>query len=443
MPSAPAARAWRLPRLVRTRLDQPQHRTSYYLTLNNGMGAATGILFWLLLARVAGLGPSTIGVGYTVVALAILVGTLAKGGFDTALLLKVPSTGSAEGHRLLWFAFGLAATVALALTLAAASTALALRLLPGLDPLAWALVGAVALLMLLTWLQDAYFLARGHARMTFERNLVLTAGRLLLPLPVVLLALAHPVPLSWGLALLASALAGAIRIRSLPVHAVPGTGVPRRAFLRTATRNISGGAAEALPGLLLAPLVLALEGAEAAAYFGIAWTAASLLFQVSAVIGRSALAQMARGATPDVPAALRKGVAEHLWVVAPLAILVGLFAAPLLSVFGPAYAREGSLPLVLLCASVLAVAPVSLHLAVLRSRDRGLPLVVFPVAMLLALAATAPVLGMRYGLAGIAVAWVAANVPFGVYAAWRLRRELREVTPLARPSPVAGRPDLE
>src|SRR5688572_33017063 len=98
MAPTPATLAWRLPRLLRSRLDQPQHRTAYYLTLNNVMGAATGILFWLLLARVAGLGPSVIGVGYTVVALAIMVATVAKGGFDTALLLKVPGTGSADGR---------------------------------------------------------------------------------------------------------------------------------------------------------------------------------------------------------------------------------------------------------------------------------------------------------------------------------------------------------
>lgn len=441
MAPTPATLARLLPRLVRSRLRQPQHRTAYFLTLNNVLGAATGILFWLLLARVAGLGPSVIGIGYTIVALGILVATAAKGGFDTALLLKVPGTGSSEGLGLLSFASTVAAGVALVLTVAAAAVALGLQLLPGLDAFAWALVGGIAVLLLVTWFQDAYFLALGHARMTFERNLVLMAGRLLLPLPVVLLALAHPVPLTWGLALLASALAGGLRIHSFP-HRV-GSQVPRRVFLRTATRNISGGAAEALPGLLLAPLVFALEGAEAAAYFGIAWTAAALVFQISAVIGRSALSQMAQNGPQGRPSAIRKGVAQHVWVVAPLAVLVALFAGPLLGVFGAAYAREGSQTLVLLCASTLVVAPVSLYLAVLRARDRTRPLLVFPVAMMLALAATAPLLGLRYGLVGIALAWFAANTPFGLYAAWRLRREVREVMPLAHPSPVAGRADLE
>ena len=442
MAPTPATLAWRLPQAVRRRLDQPQHRSAFFLTLNNVMGAATGVLFWLLLARVAGLGPAVIGIGYTIVSLGTLVGLLAKGGFDTALLLKVPGAGSAEGRSLLSFGYAVSAGLALLLTLALAASALGLGLMPGLDGFGWALVGAIALLMLLTWLQDAYLVAVGNARVIFERNLFLTAGRLLLPLPLVLLAFAHPVPLTWGLALAASAVVGAVRIRALPART--GAAPPRRAFLRTAARNVTGGAAEFLPGLLLVPLVFALEGPEAAAYFGIAWTAASLVFQISGVIGRSALAQMVQAGPAGTPSALRKGILEHVWVVAPLALLVALFAKPLLGLFGAAYASEGALVLVILCASIVAVAPASLYLAVLRARDRSRPLVAFPVAMILGLAALAPLLGLRHGLVGIAAAWFAANAPFGAYAAFRLHRETRPgVMPYAETATVLGRADLE
>ncbi|MFA5945267.1 MAG: hypothetical protein WC876_12490 [Candidatus Thermoplasmatota archaeon] len=433
--------AWRLPKVVQTHLAQPQHRTAYYLTLNNFLGAATGVLFWILLARVAGLSPALVGVGYTVVALGTMIGVVAKGGLDTALVLKVPGTASADGRRLLTFGFAVATGVCVALTVALAAIALGFGALPELDGFGWALVGAIAVLMVLTWLQDAYFLALGHARLTFERNLVLTAGRLLLPVPVVLLAFAQPVPLTWGLALVASALVGAARSRSLPQRT--GRSVPRREFLATATRNVSSGAAEVLPGLLLAPLVLALEGPEAAAYFGIAWTAAALLFQTSGSIGRSALAQMVQAGPQGTASAIRKAAAEHLWIVVPLALLVGLFASPLLALFGPAYAREGSHVLVLLAASTVVVAPVSLYLAVLRSRDRTPQLVAFPAALVVCLTVAAPLLGARYGLDGIALAWVAANTPFGLYAAWRLRREAREVMPLVGSALVLRRADLE
>jgi O-antigen/teichoic acid export membrane protein len=251
------------------------------------------------------------------------------------------------------------------------------------------------------------------------------------------------VALTWLAALAASAFVGVLRARTVPPR--EGSAVPRRAFLQSSGRNLSGGAAEALPGLLLAPLVLAVDGPAAAAYFGMAWTAASLVFQTSAAIGRSALAQMIQAGAGGRAAAVRKGVVQHLWLVAPLAVLGSLFAPRLLALFGPAYAEQGGAVLALLCASAVFVAPTSLYLAVLRARDRSLALILFPAAMVVSLAVLAPALDARLGLIGVALAWLLSNVPFGAYAAWRLHQEVQGVTPLAPPAaaPVARPLDLE
>jgi O-antigen/teichoic acid export membrane protein len=441
MGTSKGSHRWRLPQVLRSHLAERQHRTAYFLTLSNLLGAATGVLFWLLLVRVAGLDPTLIGIGYSVVALGTLVGLLAKGGLDTAILLKVPASASADGRRLLTIGFGVATCVAILMTTVLAASALGFGFFPDLDGLAWVLVGVIAVLLVLTWLQDAYFVALGQAGRSLERNFVLSVGRLMLPLPVVLLAFAQPVPLTWALALGASAAVGLVRIRTMPQRT--GRTVPGSEFFRTAARNVSGGAAEFLPGLLLVPLVLLLEGPEAAAYFGIAWTAAALLFQISGAIGRGALAQMVQAGPAGTRSAVRKGAMQHLWLVAPLTIAVGLLAAPLLSIFGAAYASNGAGVLAILCASILVVAPAWLYLAVLRSQDRTWPLVALPVALLLALVVLAPLLGARYGLVGIAFAWFLANTPFGLYGAVQLSRQPREVISLAQPGTVRGRLDLE
>lgn len=440
--AAPArASAVTLYQRVRLHLSEGQHRTAYYLTINNLMGAATGFVFWILLARLGGLSPAVLGVGYTVVALGTLVGVIAKGGLDTALLQKSPGATRVDGHRLLLFGFMVGAGVAVVLTAAMALASNVRGILPDLTLMGWALVAAIAILLVVCWLQDAYFVALGHARFSFERNLVLSIGRLLLPLPVIALAVAHPVPLTWTLALGASVIAGTVRARSIPER--EGRRVPRREFLQSAARNVSGGAAEFLPGLLLAPLVLALDGPESAAYFGIAWTAAALIFQTSGAIGRSALAHMIKAGPQGRPSAIRKGVVEHLWIVAPLAVLLGVLAPQFLGIFGRAYAQQGAPVLVILCVSAVFVAPTSLYLAVLRSRDRSFALVAFPAAMIVSLLVWAPILGSRYGLNGVAVAWLISNVPFGAYAAWRLHRETLEVMPFANAAPVAYRADME
>lgn len=421
---------------LRVHLAQGQHRTAYILTLNTALGAATGFLFWLLFARLAGLGAAGMGLGYAAVALGTGVAVVAKGGLDTALIQCVPGASRRQGVRLLAVALATGAGLAMLLTGALAGAARLGGALPDLGLASWALVAAIAALLVATWLQDAYFVALGAAGATLGRNLVLSAGRLLLPLPMVALAVAHPVALTWTLALAASAVAGLLRARRLP-RRVGRDDIPAWAFLRGSLRSITGGAAEFLPGLLLAPLVLAIDGPRAAAYFGIAWTAAALLFQVSAAIGRSAFAHMVQRGPAGQRDAIRRGVLEHLLVVAPVAVVVGLFAPQLLALFGPGYAAEGATVLSILCLSILFVAPSSLYLAVLRARAASRALVLYPAAMIGVLAVLAPLLDAGYGLPGVAAAWLLASIPFGLYAAWRLRALVREAAPAAPASALA------
>jgi O-antigen/teichoic acid export membrane protein len=430
-----------LPERVRRHFAHGQHRTAYYLTLSNLLGAATGLLFWILLTRLGGLSPAVLGVGYAVVAIGTVIAVLAKGGLDISLLQAVPGATRGSGAGLLALALVVGSGIALTLTAAVALVAWTQGLLPELTPWGWALVGATSILLLLTWLQDAYFVALGHAKSTLQRNVVLSAGRLLLPLPVIALAFAYPVPLTWALALAASAAVGAWHARRLPDRA--GRQVPRREFLRSAARNFSGSAAEFLPGLLLVPFILARDGPAAAAYFGIAWTVASLVFQTSGVLGRSALAEMIQTGPAGRSSAIRKGAVQHLCLVAPLALLGVVLAPHILAVFGPEYAANGALALALLCASALFVAPISLYLAVLRSGRDQLALVLFPAAMIASLAIWVSVLDASYGLTGVALAWLLSNAPFGLYAAWRLRRAVLEVMPLGLPSHVRRGADVE
>jgi O-antigen/teichoic acid export membrane protein len=215
-----------------------------------------------------------------------------------------------------------------------------------------------------------------------------------------------------------------------------------RAFLASAGRNAAGSAAEFLPGLLLAPIVLAARGPEQAAYFGMAWTLASLLFLSSAAISRSALAALV-GTPEGAPTCIRRATLQHLGAVAPAAVVLVALAPTALAIFGPGYA-SASLTLAVLALSVIVVAPSYVYLALLRARDRTAPLVAFPLAMILALAVLAPRMADAWGLVGVAGAWLAANVPFGIWAAWRLHQEVRaheEVNDASRT--VGGRAHVE
>lgn len=408
---------WRV-RLA-SHLGQQQHRNAYYLMLNGITGAAAGLLFWLLLARVLAVPPHAIGVGAAVVSLGTILGVIAKGGLDTALIRHVPSTSKTGSRRLLRIAVAVSVLVAVTLAAVTASFAYAAQGLTALSILDWILVAAIAATLAIAWLQDAHFLAEGDAKRSFQRNLVLCGARLLLPVPIVLLAWPQPVALSWAIAIAASALAAIGFSRTIKPRAGPDP--DRRAFLATAGRNVTGSAAEFIPGLLLAPLVLAASGAEAAAAFSIAWTAASLLFLASAAVCRSALAELVRAGPSGQAAVLRRAVLLQVAVIGPGAVLGMALAPYVMAIFGPHYALHASAAFAVLCASAIAVAPTYLYLSLLRARDRTAALVVFPIAMTIALLLLAPIMSGTLGVVGVALAWLLANIPFGLFAAWRLR----------------------
>lgn len=423
---------------LRAHWDEPQHRNGYYLLFNNALGAAVGVVFWILLSRLLGIPSHEIGIGYAVIALGTILAVLAKGGLDTALLRSVPGTSPRSSRRLLRFAIGLGVGVSLLLALVLAYLAQWLRTFDEIGATGWLLASLIAALLVATWLQDAYFLAAGDSRHSFHRNLAFSAARLTLPFLVVLLALPQAVALSWALALLASAL---VAFLLLP-RAAPGPGAEadRPAFLQSAVRNISGSAAEFLPGLLLAPLVLSIHGPVAAAHFGMAWTAASLLFLACAALSRSALAEIVRRGPAHEPAVLRRAFRHHLLVLAPGIVAALLLAPWVLGLFGPEYARDGAPVFQVLALSTLAVAPTYLFLSHLRAHERSLPLALFPAALVVALAVLAPILGGYYGPVGVAHAWLLANLPFGLYATWRLSRLAQQEVTHASPATRLGGP---
>lgn len=426
----------RLHRLLslRRHLSHPQHRNTAFLFLNMGAQAAAGLLFWLVLTRGLDLDPAVIGVGYSVIALGTIAAVVAKGGLDTAILRHAPTTDRRGADGLLRLGILVGSAVALLACLVMVATGA----WPQLDWADWALVAAIAVLLVAMWLQDALFLAEGRVGSSALRNLAASVARVLLPLLLVALAVPRLVSVAWALSLLGAAAVGWAMVLRLPPRRGPVA--QRRAFLASAGRNVAGGAAEFLPGLLLAPLVLATSGADAAAHFGMAWTIAAMLFTASSAASRSALAVLVKDPA-GVSQALRRAALQHAALIAPAALLLMALSPFVLEVFGDSYAREASVALTLLAVSIVVVAPATLYLSLLRARDAGRALVAYPLALLAALAILAPLLAARWGVTGVAAAWLLANLPFGLWAVWRLLAAAKGVTD--GPSPVGGRAHLE
>lgn len=449
---------------LRRHAREPQHRDATLLMANTGLAAVAGLAFWLVLTRVLDLPAAEIGVGYAVVAVGTTIGLLAKGGLDTALVRSLPSVGPHVARRLLFLGIAIAGVTALLVAAALTLAGQTGHALTSLSGPAWVASAGIGLLLSAAWLLDAYFLCAGQVRVNLLRTLAASAVRIALPFVAFTAIGPGPVAWAWAAGLVASLVVSAPFLRRAlaqnPAHAAatttatatvatadfaaanvdPYAANPVRPFLANANRNLAGSAAEFLPGLLLAPVVLALEGGAAAAYFGMAWTVASLLFLAASAVGRSALAAMARPGA-SLSGAVRRGAAQSAVVVGGGA-LAGIVLAPVaLGVFGADYAREAGLAFAILCASAFVVAPGSLYLAVLRMRERTATLVLVPVTTMALLLTLVPVLEPRWGLAGVAGAWALANLPFGAWSLFRLAHDAREVNPDAQPH--GGRAHVE
>lgn len=419
-------------------LAEPQHREALYLVANTLALAVGGLLFWLVLTRGLSVPSEVVGKGYAVVSLGTAVGVVAKSGFDTAMLRHGPRASRSSATDMLHLSVMLGVALTVLLTLVTAGLGDAGVPLPSLPLAGWLLVAAIGSLLLVTWMLDAYFVSDREARFALARNLTFSGVRLLAPLLLILVATPFLVASAWAAGLAFSALVGAVLATRLPDR--DGDDVDRGPFLRTTVRNVASSAAEFLPGLLLVPIVLAIAGPRSAAHFGIAWTVAHLLFQIASAISRSALVEFSDAPASRHPGAVRRGILQAAVILAPAAVGAALFAPHVLGVFGAEYAAFGSTAFVVLCASIVVVAPWNLYLAVLRAREQVVPLVAFPVVTVAALFALVPLMESWWGLPGVSVAWIAANAPFGAWSTWRLYQEGQEVASDDTP-PVDGHPD--
>src|SRR5439155_6682259 len=121
------------------------------------------------------------------------------------LMRHVPGATGTNALRLFHVALLVGSVLAVALVAALAIASVFTRLVPALDAPTWTLAGLMAVLLIVTWLQDAYYLGLGTARPTFRRNVVLGVARVVVIVPLVLFASPQPVALAGLVAVAVSA----------------------------------------------------------------------------------------------------------------------------------------------------------------------------------------------------------------------------------------------
>jgi O-antigen/teichoic acid export membrane protein len=161
--------------------------------------------------------------------------------------------------------------------------------------------------------------------------------------------------------------------------------------------------------LLLPILVVARLGAGHNAYFYITWMIGSVFFMVSPSISQALFAESVRydsGLHQTVMKAFR--IASFLLIPAMVAMVLG--GKLILAIFGQAYVGAGYGLLVLLAISAVPDAVSNIAVAVCRATNRLAYSAAINLASLFVAVAGAWVLMPRFGLLGVGVSWLAAQV---------------------------------
>lgn len=399
-----------------------------------------GFIFWLMAAHAAP--QADVGFAAAVVSAMMLCTQFAQLGVGSAFISLLPSERRPPAHLL-----------DIALTLTAVGSALvatafllvARAWLPELGRVSATPTWTAAFLAMCVFgtigiVLDQVNVGFGRGAQVVIRTAAF-GGITLVPLAVML---AVGVPMNamelaacWVAAGAAATAVGLLLLRrTVPIESV-GPDEPRGAVQRSYTyrprweralggRMMTVGLAnhlltlwERAPGLILPIVVTELLSPEATAVWYVVWMGAWVVFTAPISVGIAQFAEASR--RPEAAAAAtRTALRASLLYAGAGAVVVAALAHPVLHLLGPQYAAQGATPLRLLLLGVLPLAVVSAYYAQCRASGRLAEAIGLATVAGLGSVALPAMAGTQYGLAGMAVAWVAVQTIAAGWAGMRL-----------------------
>lgn len=403
----------------------PLFINAFHILVNNGVGAISGFIFWLLAAR---LFPSSeVGVAAAGVAAMGYLGLVGVVGLEGGLIRFLPVAAPADKPRLLNVA--LTGVTLSGIALASAFLLLVDVVAPELGELRRSPVLAALFVVFTTAWTVHTTLIGGYAglRRTHFVSLQGSTFGVCSLLGIGLMSVVR-VPFSvligFGIGLVVST---AFSLCVLLPRATDGHPY-RPAFHWPTLRPMLAFAIPShvvtiawfTPTWLLPILVVSLLGAEANAYFYIAWALARLPNEAAFALSLSFTAEGAHDVN-NVRARLLQSLKGGFVVLAGTAAFLVVGADLLLAVFGPAYQAASAPLLRLLAIASLPLLITAHYLGFGRVHHRFSRLIPLTIGMAATTLVGTYLLAPQSGLISIGLVWLAAQVVGGVVSYYQLR----------------------
>lgn len=387
------------------------YRNALYLMAGSTMNGIFGLVFWLVAARVHD--AATVGLASATISAMLLLSTLGTLGLDYAIVRFLPGASNTK------------TMINTSLTLAALASALAsLVFVAGIG--LWSpvllfiqrapLLFCAFVLFTASWtlflVQTRTFVARRRAEFSLAQNLLFNMLRIGL---LVLLALSFGtfgIVSAFGVAVILALALGLILFQPRleagyrPVPTIAGQVVGQ--LVRYSFANYVAVILWTAPTYLLPLMVANLVGTESNAHFYIAWSVASILFQLPVAISFSLFAE---GSSDERTLGhnVRRSLIFTFLAITPLIVFFALFGKTLLGYFELGYAENAAGLLRILAISAVPFSINCLYFVVERVRMRMVRVVAMTAFLAVATLALSWVLLPRMGLDGAGIAWIASQ----------------------------------
>ncbi|MEU9169722.1 hypothetical protein AB0D34_18260 [Streptomyces sp. NPDC048420] len=411
---------------------EPVLRTGHVLAVSSLINSGLGFFFWIFATR--WYDERTVGLSYSALSASLLLTGIGQLNLNDFLVRFVPSAGR-RTRRLVLTCY--AASTSFSLVVAVAFLAMVPVVAPRLEFLltpvtAGCFVVATAGYAVFV-LQDGALTAVRRPGWVVGENVIFAVTKMVLLALCAALGLFSGILLSWAGALVVSLIVANFLLmgRAIPRHERETKTMPKPPrLLRYAAADWVGSlfrmAAYTIPPLI----VLNILGAEQSAYFSVAWNVAYVPYLLARNMGTSLLAESMRGPERLVEHALR--VLRHAGLLLLGTTVVLVAAAPqILSLFGAAYAAEGSTVLRVLALSALPNLLLSVAIDVARARRRLRWAVGLQVVMCVLVLGLTRLLLPELGVVGAGVAWLVTQ---GVIAVCLLMCWSRWLVPMTERS---------
>jgi len=404
---------------------------SLYLMLATGVVTGLGFVFWVIIAR--SYSAETVGVATTLLSLSGLISLLSLAGFDTTLVRFLPRSSRKNDY----INSGLMVVAALSIVLSLGGIGLLRWTSPSLaaavdDPVSVAAFVLFTLVTSLNTLTNSVFLAHKRTKPIFIINFWFSLLKVVLPLVVlhgtamtifVLAGTAQLVGLVFSLGWMAWRFGHRFSPR---VHA----DILHRIKAYSSSAYI-GTILNLLPPTLLPVIITRELGPAQAAYYYIAFAAANMLYTIAYAAMQAAFAEGSHN-EHTMRQHMAKAVRLALALLLPATLVVVVFGAPLLSLFGHGYALAANHLLVLFALGGLPVAAYSGVGVVFKILKNLRGMVVMNVVYAVVILGGSWLFIRPFGLAAVGWAWLAGNIMACLVALAFTRRNTRARAPAAR-----------